>query len=190
MFRLSNTWAQPSSGGQSGFPAPGAGAQTTGGPFVPKHPGAVEWTPERPTKGRRTFFRQAKRGSPNEGVSGQQGFPSVENDAQRRPPGSMPNVPPVYGGNIQVWTPYYSRGADAYVQNYGKLLTNPIGAGVVALQTPQASYGGAAQYFDGQLFWTSQVIPTNIPLQGLTDPEELAAILDGIDIQAVVRTTG
>jgi hypothetical protein len=185
MFRLANTFnAATPAGVQQGFPPPGAGAQTTGPPLVPQHAGATEWAPERPTKGKRTFF---KPGGP---TGGQQGFAPVENEAQRRPPGSMPNAPPIYGMPIFTETPYYDRGAAAFVPNFGKVLFNPIGAGIVALQRPQASYGGAAQYFDGMLFWTSQVIPTSINLQGLTDPEEMAAILNGIDIQAVMRTTG
>jgi hypothetical protein len=182
VFRLARTYDRPAAGAgpQRGFPAPGAGEQTTGAPLVPRHGGGVAWEPERPTQGRRTFFRPA----------GQQGFPEVENAAQRRAPGSMPNVPPIHGEAIMVWTPYYDRGADAYVPNYGKVLTNPIGAGVVALYRTQASYGPAAQYLNGALWWTSQDIPTSINLQGLTDPQGLIDILDSVQIQAVVRTTG
>jgi hypothetical protein len=187
VFKLSNTWRNPAGGGQSGFPAPGSGGQTTGAPLVPRHEGAVEWTPEEPTKGRRTFLGAR---APTRGVTGQQGFPPVEDAAQARPPGSMPNVPPIHGEAIMVWTPYYDRGAAAYVPNYGKLLVNPIGAGIVALSRPQATYGRAAQYLNGALWWTSQDIPTSVNLQGLTDPYALAAILDDIEIEAVVRTTG
>jgi len=91
---------------------------------------------------------------------------------------------------MPVETPYYDRGAAAVVQNYGKVLENPIGAGIVALSRPQASYGGAAQYDYGALWWTSQAIPTSINLQGLTDPEALNEILGSVAVQAVVRTTG
>lgn len=191
MFKLSNTWANPQAGGQQGFPAPGAGAQTTGPTLVPRHLGATEWTPERPTKGKRTFFGARTASPPAATVAGQQGFPAVESDPQRRPPGSMPNVPPLQPAQaIMVWTPYYDRGADAYVPNYGKVLYNPIGAGVVALYRPQASYGPAGQYINDAIWWTSQAIPTSVNLQGLTDPFGLAEILDDIEVQAVVRTTG
>jgi hypothetical protein len=103
----------------------------------------------------------------------------------------MPNVAPIYPAQpIEVVTPYYDRGAAATVQNFGKLLFNPIGAGIVAQSRPYASYGGAAQYADGALWWTSQVVPTTINLQGLTDPEALNEILGSTLVQAVVRTTG
>ncbi len=183
MFRVSNTFnAETAAGSQRGFPAPGAGGQTTGLPLAPQHGGAVEWEPERPTKGKRTFWGAAQpRG-------GQQGFPGVEDAPQARPAGSMPNVPPMQPPTaIMVWTPYYSRGADAYAPNFGRVLVNPIGAGVVALQRPQASYGQAAQYIQGALWWTSQDIPTSVNLQGLTDPYALADILDDVTVQAVMR---
>jgi hypothetical protein len=102
----------------------------------------------------------------------------------------MTNIPPQFGGNIAVETPYYSRGADAFVQNYGKVLYNPIGAGVQALSRPQASYGPSGQYIEGEIFWTSQVIPTSINLQSLTDPAELAALLDPLTVYAVARVNG
>jgi hypothetical protein len=101
----------------------------------------------------------------------------------------MPNVPPIFGGVYQHETPYYSRGAPAYVPNFGYVLTNPIGAGVVARYRTQASYGPAAQYANGAIWWTSQVVPTSINLQGLTNPDELAQLLDSVTVQAVVRTT-
>lgn len=182
VFQLARTYQDPAagSGPQRGFPAPGDGAQTSGpAPLAQDH---VFWEPERPTKGTRSWFKPA--------AGGQQGFPTVGELAQGRAPGSRPNVPPVYGLNMPVYTPYFSRGAAAYVQNYGKVLTNPIGAGVVAQYRPQASYGPAAQYENGALWWTSQVIPTSINPQGLTSPDELAALLDGLQVQAVVRTTG
>jgi hypothetical protein len=186
VFKVANSWANPPGGGQQGFPAIGAGAQTTGAPFAPPAGDHIEWSPIKTEKGRRTFF--GLRGTPNRGVDGQQGFPPVEDYPQARPPGSMPNVPPIGPPTaIMVETPQYSRGAAAFVPNFGKTLTNPIGAGVVACYTPQASYGRSAQYIQGQLWWTSQDIPTSIHLQGLTDPEALAAVLDGITVQAVMR---
>lgn len=102
----------------------------------------------------------------------------------------MPNAPPIFGGVYQHYTPYYDRGAAAFVPNFGYVLYNPIGAGIPALHRPQASYGPAAQYADGAIWWATQVIPTSVNLQGLTDPEELAAILSPLQIQGVVRTTG
>ena len=102
----------------------------------------------------------------------------------------MPNDPPIYGGVFQNYTPYYSRGAAAYVPNFGKVLTNPIGAGVVACYRTLPSYGPAAQYFNGAIWWVTQQVPTSIHMQGLTDPAELEALLGLTNVQAVVRTTG
>jgi hypothetical protein len=140
--------------------------------------------PVRPIAGDNTW--------PNTEVDGgqQRGFPSPLSFLQRRPKGSMPNKPPVFGGVDYNWTPDYDRGAAAYVPITGYVLTNPIGAGVYTPYRPQASYGPAGQYADGAIWWTSQVIPTSVNLNGLTNPDELAQLLDSIEIQAVVRTTG
>lgn len=181
VFRLAETFKKPASGAnaQRGFPAPGAGAQTVG-PFTPAPKDAV-WSSSRPTKGDPTWAH------PSAPASGQRGYPAPYNPGQRRPPGSMPNDPAISGLPDMVWTPYYDRGAAAYVPNYGKVLTNPIGAGVVALHRPQASYGPAGQYVNGAIWWTSQAVPTSVNLQGLTDPAVLAAVLGPINVQAAVR---
>jgi len=185
MFRPANTFTDPASGSnaQRGYPEVGAGQQTTGDPRT--YNGAqTPIAPLRPTKGMRSWFKPAS------GENAQRGYPAPGDGAQIRPNGSMPNVVVPYGMPIPVETPYYDRGAAAYVQNFGKVLVNPIGAGIVALNRPQASYGGAAQYDDAALWWTSQVVPTSINLQGLTDPEALNEILGETLVQAVVRTTG
>lgn len=181
VFQLARTFSNPG-GSQSGQPAIGAGAQTSGKhkPASPSPP----WDARRPTQGRRSWLL------PYKSASEQRGFPAPLNGKQKRPPGSMSNVPPIFGGVYQHETPYYDRGAAAFVPNFGYVLTNPIGAGVVARYRTQASYGPAGQYDNGAIWWTSQVVPTSINLQGLTDPEELASILDMTTIQAVVRTTG
>jgi hypothetical protein len=181
VFRLSNTFKEPAQGSnaQRGFPTPGAGNQTVG-VYTPP-PVQTPWESDRPTKGIRSWFKPA---AP---VSGQRGFPEAQNLAQHRPPNSMPNIPPTSGEAIEVWTPYYSRGTAAWVPNFGKVLYNPIGAGVVANHRTQASYGPAAQYIDGALWWTSQVTPTSIDMTGLTSPETLQAILGNTMVQAVVR---
>lgn len=180
MFKLARTYKAPAKGSnpQRGFPSPGEGMQTTG-PFDPA-PEVVPWESSRPTKGRPSFFQLFNGGK-------QAGQPSPTNAEQARPRGSMSNAVPQSGANIEVWTPYYSRGAAAYVQNYGKVLYNPIGAGVVALNRPQASYGPAGQYVEDQIFWTSQAVPTSVNLQGLTGPEVLAAVLGQVNVQGAVR---
>lgn len=200
VFRLAATFNNPAgnTGRQQGFPAPGAGQQFE--PISPGPNGGLDvhvygpstldyeplppWVPVRPDKGRKSW-RNAS--SPS---GGQRGYPAPEDPGQERPPGSMDAYAPAYGGNIPVWTPYYDRGAAAWVQNYGKVLYDPIGAGVVALQRPQASYGPAATYADGAIWWTAQTVPTSVNLQGLTDPQELAALLSDVEVQAVYRTTG
>ncbi len=184
MFKLSRTFHKPASANTGnvarGFPAPGAGAQTTGD-FTPGPLDAV-WGSEYPTKGARTW--QDPGGSVGDV---QTGFPAPTAPGQRRPAGSMPNVP-AYGG-LPSWSPVMqqSYGAGRMAPQYGKVLTNPIGAGVVALYRPQASYGVAAQYVAGVDFWTSQAIPTSVNLQGLTDPAVLAAVLGPINVKAAVR---
>lgn len=180
MFKVERTYKTPSKGAnaQRGFPAPGDGYQTIG-EYEPA-PAVVPWSPNRPTKGRRSMFAVKPAGQ-------QRGFPAPGAKAQIRPAGSRPNVPVVYGRNVPVWTPEMDRGASAYVQNYGKVLTNPIGAGVVAMNRPQASYGKPAEYHDQTIWWVSQSIPTSVNLQGLVSPRALEAVLGGTYVQAAVR---
>jgi hypothetical protein len=184
VFRLASTFSDPAQGSnaQRGFPAPGTGAQNLGGATA--QPAPTPNRSSRPTRGSRTFFK------PAQGANAQRGFPAPGTGDQIRPPGSMPNILLPDGSNHEVYTPYFSRGAAAYVQNYGKVTENPIGAGIPVPYRTQASYGPAAQYDYGALWWTSQVIPTTINLQGLTDPEALNEILGSTLVQAVVRTTG
>lgn len=181
MFRLARTFEDPSQS-QSGFAEPGAGAQTTGEPgfnsFV-REP--METAPERPTKG---IFSWLFPASPR---SLQTGQPEPGSALQYRPPGSMPNVPPIDGITDYIIGPEYSRGANRYVPQTGYVLSNPIGAGVVAMQRPQASYGPAGEYHHGQIFWTSQSVPTAVDLNGLLGPEQIAALVGNMNVQAVVR---
>lgn len=179
MFKLSGTFKDPARS-QRGFPMPGEGAQTSG-------PGVMQPRPEsgppvRPTKGFLSWL------NPFADAGEQRGFPSPLDMLQRRPKGAMPNVPPAFGGVGYNVTPDMDRGASAFVPITGKVLYNPIGAGVVVNHRPQASYGSSGEYADGAIWWVSQTIPTSVNLQGLTSPQELANLLDGIQIQAVVRT--
>ena len=182
VFQVSRTFNNPAAS-QSGFATPGAGGQTTGSPST--NTGAQAGTPRepvRPTKGILSWLFD--RHSP---ADTQSGFPAPDGPGMH----TDRNVhPEPFGGAYMQWTPDYSRGAAAYAPNFGILTANPIGAGVVALNRPQASYGVAAQYENGALWWTSQVIPTSINLQGLNSPDELAAILSQETVYAVVRTTG
>lgn len=182
VFKLALTYKEPSApaNAQRGFPAPGAGAQTTGGPSQ-RNPLPIPQGVTRATKGIRSWFM------PSAPSSGQRGFSDPGNAGQLRPNGTMPNVAPIYGLPIPVETPYYDRGAAAVVQNYGKVLTNPIGAGIVANNRVQASYGPSAEYHAGAVWWTSQAVPTSIGMQGLASPQTLAALLGRMNVQAAVR---
>jgi hypothetical protein len=186
MFKLALTYMGPTKGAnaQRGFPAPGAFQQTTGGPSQPTRNEQVQETPLRPTKGVRSFFNSFL------GGNAQRGMPDAQNAAQHRPIGSMPNHPIVQGRAWTTTTPYYDRGAAAVVQNFGKLLTNPIGAGVVVLNRPQASYGRSSEYHYGALWWTSQNIPTSIDLSSLVSTDDLSAALGPDNAPAAIRARG
>lgn len=184
MWKVERTWSKPSNeeGSNRGFPAVGAGAQRPG-----KHPspaalarGYVPPGVERPTKGVRSAYdASGQQGS-------QAGFPVPGAPGQGREGwvqcGFYPDGRPHY-----VRGPDFSKGTARDVPNYGKVLVNPIGAGVVALHRPRASYGQAAQYYAGTIWWTPQAIPTSIGQQGLTNPEALAAVLGPLYVQAAVR---
>lgn len=181
MFKLDRTFYHPGVS-QTGFAEPGAGAQTTGEASwvsMPSEP--VEPTPERPTKG---LFSWLFPQSPRSLNTGQ---PEPLSALQHRPPGTMDNVPFMSGEVGYVETPNYSRGAGAFVPITGKVLTNPIGAGVVAMQRPQSSYGPSGEYVDHQIFWTSQSVPTTVDLNGLLSAEQVQALVGNMSVQAMVR---
>ena len=184
MFKLAATYKDPDVGQnrQRGFPAPGEGQQTTGDPSQPRQE-YVPPIPVRPTKGVRSFLDAVF------GANAQRGFPEPQNALEAYPAGLMNNHVVTDGNPDVVYTPYYSRGAAAFVQNFGKVTVNPIGAGVFAADRPQASYGPAAEYHNGQIWWTPQNIPTSIPSQSLVNPEDLSAALGPINSQAAGRTS-
>jgi len=181
MFKVARTFDDPELS-QSGFPTPGSGEQQTGPAVAQPRPDLGP--PVRPTKGFRSWFNTLMNGG------AQRGFPQPDAEDQQRPPGSMPNRVPVFGNVAYNLTPDMDRGASAFVPITGKVLYNPIGAGIPVSHRPQASYGPAAQYADGAIWWSTQQIPTSVNLQGLASPQELAALLNNVEIQAVVRTTG
>lgn len=181
MFKLQRTFENPAQS-QSGFAEPGAGAQTSGQPlFTADDKGETNVTPERPTKGLFSWLFPASPRSLNTGQ------PEPLGALQHRPPGDMDAIPPINGMVEYNWTPEYSRGAAAFVPNTGKVLTNPIGAGVVALQRPQSSYGPAGEYVNGVVFFTSQSVPTSVGLSSLITPEQIEALVGNMNVQAMVR---
>lgn len=179
MFMPRRTFTNPGRS-QAGFPSPGSGAQRTGAPAQPPSL-PVEPVSALPPKGFASWL------FPTAPADAQRGSPSPEAPDQRRPKGSMPNVPPVFGGVGYIETPYYDRGAAAFVPQTGKVLYNPIGAGIYAQFRPQSSYGPAGEYQNGSIWWTSQTVPTTVGLTGLTSPEVLQALLGRVNVQAAVR---
>lgn len=180
MFRLSLSSSAPTTGANSqrGQPAPGSGSQTTGPAIRANNTPDIPYVPERPTKGLRSWFRPA--------ANPQQSMPSPEDASQRRPPGSLTDQE-MFGGVAYTETPYYDRGAAAFVPNFGRVVANVIGAGIFAPDRPLASYGQAATYENGMIFWTSQVIPTSVQLSSLEEAEGLAAIVGQTNVEAMVR---
>jgi hypothetical protein len=183
VFQLARTFSDPSSeaNSQRGFPAPGSGAQRTGDYPSPAAMarGYIPSQPERPTQGFWSFL------NPGGHQGSQAGFPVPGSPGQQRRgwgPGPAPQPRPFF-----VRGPRFSEGTQRDVPNVGRVYSNPIGAGVVALHRPQASYGNAAQYVNGTIWWTSQGIPTSVRLSGLTNPAALAAVLGPINVQAAVR---
>lgn len=134
----------------------------------------------RPTWGDATSF-----------AAGQRGFPTPLAPAQRRLPGERtPQGVFPDGLPREHVSREFSRGAAAVVQDFGKVLYNPIGSGVYARSRPKAYYGKPAKYEAGAIWWTAQSTPTSVRLTGLQDAQALAAILGPNYVQAAVRTTG
>lgn len=119
----------------------------------------------------------------------QRGFPSPLNAEETRAANgaAFGNVPP-FGGVVMAMPRRNDLGAAGFVPNFGRPLVNPIGAGVVALHRPQASYGSSGQYVDHTIFWATQTIPTTIPMGPLVSPQTMQALLGTINVQAAVRT--
>lgn len=151
--------------------------------------------------GRQSLFAPRTKSSPGlatwndpmaQGYS-QRGFPQPLARNQTRAAAGQPFTPQgIYPNGLSrdVVTPYFSRGAAATVQNYGKVLYNPIGAGVVVRGRIKPQNSKPGQYEAGAIFWTAQDTPTSVKLTGLQNPAALAAVLGSNYVQAAVRTTG
>lgn len=178
MFALARTFGNPAApaNAQRGQAQVGAGLQQVA-QGAPAGRSSL-WEPKRPTKGRRTWSNPASPAGSNRGM------PSPLNDRQARPAGDF--TPQVAQGTGPGWsrTPYYSMGAGEFAPQFGQVLTNPIGAGIVVSSPMAAESGQAAEYVNGVIYFATQNIPTSLNFQGLTDPEALAAILGPIYIEA------
>ena len=113
------------------------------------------------------------------------GYPVPLGGPDRRSPPAV--QVPMFGGVMQVAGPLWDQGAAGYAPQFGQVLSNPIGAGIVTRARPQASYGPAGQYVNGYIWWVPQTVPTSLQLGGLTSPQELQALLGTVNVQAAVR---
>jgi hypothetical protein len=177
MFKLATTFENPSTT-RSGMAVPGAGAQRVGN-GTPRDVD-IPWETMNVTPGTDTFQLS----------DNTRGFPAPEAPDQRKNPADLNYVPQASGEPEYKYYPYFSRGANAYAPQFGQVLSNPIGAGIVANHRPQAFYGGAGTYEHGSIWWTSQAIPTTINLQGLADSKALEAQLGEIYVEAVLPGQG
>lgn len=132
-------------------------------------------------KGTRTW------GNPAAGSNPQRGGPVAGPNSRQALPALA--VQP-FGGVVYTETPYFSRGAAAYVPGTPIVPVNPIGAGIFAPFRPRPYYAAPGTYEHDQMFWLSQATPTTVKLQGLTNADALAAVLGPIYVKAAVRTTG
>lgn len=134
-------------------------------------------------KGKRSWFAPEQCRS-----QAQRGYPMPLNGCETRAAAGQPWADMSgFGGSIAVMPRREDMGAAGFVQNFGKVLTNPIGAGVVALHRPQASYGVAGQYVAHTIFWASQTIPTSIPHGSLVSPQQMLDLLGTVNVQAAMR---
>lgn len=120
----------------------------------------------------------------------QRGFPMPLGADETRAFAGRPlrNDVPMQSGPIRVQPGRSDMGARGYVNIFGQVGTNPIGAGVVAMNRPQPFYGPAGEYVENTIFWVSQAIPTSIPQGPLVSPATMAALLGAVNVQAAVRT--
>ena len=180
MFRVSNTYNNPSDvqNAQRGFPAPGAGAQTTGQWTGKERPGPA---PELQPVGADSW----------EGITSadaQRGMGPALDAVQFTTRNEQP-IPQPFPVLYDTWWP--DRGAAGVAPDFGQVVTNPIGAGVqVSAPFDVHARGPAGQYFTDTIFWTSQVIPTSVHLDGLLTPEQVAALVDPLQVYGAVYTTG
>ena len=156
-----------------GFPAPGSGAQKTGGKKITKS------KPVAPRED--TFFAGKSTFLPQSVSDFLRGFPIPESKNQKR--GKTIPVK-TQSGPIPVYTPDYSRGAAAVVQNYGQVFSNPIGAGIAYTHKLNAYNERPAEYHAGTIWFMNQTSPTSVNVQGLTSPQQLEAILGTVNILA------
>lgn len=182
MFRLARTYDDPASGSNSqrGYPSPGEGEQATGQPAT-QDTSRVPNGPIKLFKGLRTWLSTVTGSNPSRGM------PEAEDALQHRPPGSVVDQQ-MFGGVVYNETPYYDRGAAAFVPNFGTLVSNPIGAGRQVPWRPQAFYDGqSGEYENGSIWWVSQSTPTSTNLTGLQDANALLDEVGSVNVEAMVR---
>lgn len=84
----------------------------------------------------------------------------------------------------------YSRGADAYAPQFGRLFINPIGAGVCSTARMPTISGPGARYQAGFIFFRVQSIPTSVQLNTTVPIETIDALVANGSVGPGYRTTG
>ncbi len=172
MFKPASTWNNPASPQslQRGQPAVGQGAQTTG-----------RWTgrtppppaPELQPAGTDTWTTLTS-------ASTQRGYEAPFDPGQQTTRSAQPFPQPL---PVLYNAPWPDRGADNFSPDFGQVTSNPIGGGVqVSNPFDVHARGPAGQYFTDTIFWTSQVIPTSLDLQGLATPAEINAMVANLHV--------
>jgi hypothetical protein len=104
--------------------------------------------------------------------------------AHKAPPQTPMPIP------IYVQGPVYDRGADAFAPQFGKLLQNPIGAGIHASYKLPVIAGPGARYQFGAIWFGVQSIPTSVQINPTVPIETINALLATSHVSAAYLTTG
>lgn len=131
---------------------------------------------------KRTWFQ------PTSSASMQRGTGPALSSAQKYDP-PLVRTPP-FGGHSDTVPRRNSMGADGIAPTFGRVMTNPIGAGIFAPWRPRPWYGPSGQYVNGAIWWTAQEISTSVELQGLYDADVIDALLAASSVTGFDVTTG
>ena len=171
---------------QRGMPAPLSPWQAQG----PDASGEGPVAPASPTQ-RRVKYTQPRQwfGTP---ATKQRGEPVPFSPADHRPIENVEFRVP-YGAPVYQRLRRYDWGSAGFSFDSGRLFSNPIGAGVVALHRIKPFSSAVAQVVPGQgIFWNSQTIAdfAGPELGTLYDPQTLYALLGNTNAQAVAAPPG
>lgn len=190
MFKIVNTFKQPSqaTNAQRGFPAPGAGAQQTNS--ARKQPGDVAWYTATPLQGYDTWADpEVTYNNPGFPVDAQRGQPVANAPGIARPPGSVRSAP-MDGTTRYRETPNFSRGMQRYAVNTPILVQDANPGTLVPHKPSVVPRYPLGQYINNTIFFANQVIPTTIPLSGLQTQKAVAALLSTFDVEGYYGAEG